>query len=77
MSCRATSWGYWAAAARAFLLVPIVLVPLSLASLLLVFGHQIEVWMINNADHELRHVVLFFWRMARWALAVATTRQRC
>ncbi|HEY1984291.1 MAG TPA: YihY/virulence factor BrkB family protein [Terracidiphilus sp.] len=66
-------WGYWRRAGRALLLVPIVLVPLWLASLLLVFGQQIEAWMVNNADHELRLVVLFFWRMVRWALAFSTS----
>jgi membrane protein len=66
-------WAYWQRSLRALLLVPIVLVPLWLASLLLVFGQQIEIWMINNADHELRHIVLFFWRMVRWVLALATS----
>lgn len=66
------NWGFWEKRLRALMLVPIVLVPLSLASLLLVFGHEIEAWMIANADHELRHVVLFFWRMVRWLVAVAT-----
>ncbi len=66
-------WAYLQRVGRAFLLVPIVLVPLWLASLLLVFGQQIEGWMVNNSDHELRHIVLFFWRMVRWALAVATS----
>ena len=66
-------WGYWKRSLRALLLVPIVLVPLWLASLLLVFGQEIEVWMINNADHELRHIVLFFWRLVRWTLALATS----
>jgi len=65
-------WGFWKKRARALLLVPIVLVPLWLASLVLVFGHQIEIWMVANADHELRHVVIFFWRLVRWALAVGT-----
>jgi membrane protein len=66
-------WGYWQRVWRALLLVPIVLVPLWLASLLLVFGQQIEIWMIGNAGHELRYVVLFFWRMVRWALALTTS----
>jgi membrane protein len=70
---RRDSWGFWQKRARALLLVPIVLIPLWLASLLLVFGHQIEIWMISKADHELRHLVLFFWRMARWAVSVATS----
>jgi membrane protein len=66
------NWGFWQRRFRALLLVPIVLVPLSLATLVLVFGRQIEAWMINNAGHELRHFVLFVWRMARWALALMT-----
>jgi membrane protein len=66
-------WGYWKRSGRALLLVPIVLVPLWLASVLLVFGQQIETWMINNSDHELRHIVLFSWRLVRWTLAVATS----
>jgi membrane protein len=63
-------WGFWERRLRALMLVPIALLPLWLASLLLVFGHQIEVWMITNADHELRHVVIVFWRMVRWLTAV-------
>ena len=67
------NWGFWQRRLRALLLVPIVLVPLSVATLVLVFGRQIEAWMIDNAGHELRHFVLFFWRMVRWAIALATS----
>jgi uncharacterized BrkB/YihY/UPF0761 family membrane protein len=66
-------WGFWQRRFRALLLVPIVLVPLALATLVLVFGRQIEAWMIDNSTHELRHIVLFFWRMARWAIALVTS----
>ncbi|MGD0094855.1 MAG: YihY/virulence factor BrkB family protein [Terracidiphilus sp.] len=66
------NWGFWQRRFRALLLVPIVLVPLSLATLVLVFGRQIESWMISNAGHELRHFVLFVWRLARWAVALVT-----
>ncbi|MFZ0393197.1 MAG: YihY/virulence factor BrkB family protein [Terracidiphilus sp.] len=69
---RRDAWGFWERRLRALALVPIVLVPLSLASLLLVFGHQIEEWMIVNADHDLRHFVIFLWRMLRWGVAVIT-----
>ncbi len=65
-------WGFWQRRLRALLLVPIVLVPLTLATLVLIFGRQIEAWMIDNAGHELRHFVLFVWRMARWAVALVT-----
>ncbi|MGD0548257.1 MAG: YihY/virulence factor BrkB family protein [Terracidiphilus sp.] len=66
-------WGFWQKRLRALLLVPIVLVPLALATLVLVFGRQIELWMIDNATHQMRHVVLFLWRMVRWAISVLTS----
>ncbi|KAA6455893.1 YihY/virulence factor BrkB family protein [Acidobacteria bacterium AB60] len=70
---RRDSWGFWEKRARALLLVPIVLVPLCLASFLLVFGRGIETWMIANADHELRTIVIFSWRLVRWVVSVATS----
>lgn len=69
---RRDSWGFWQKRLRAMMLVPIVLLPLSLASLLLVFGHEIEIWMMVKAGHQLRLIVLFLWRMARWAVAVTS-----
>jgi membrane protein len=66
-------WSFWGRRLRALLLVPIALVPLSLATLVVVFGHQIEFWMIQNSIHELRYVVLIFWRLLRWALALLTS----
>jgi membrane protein len=69
----ADQWGFWARRGRALLLVPIVLVPLSVATLLIVFGHQIELWMIETAGHDMRHIVLFFWRMVRWSISMAAS----
>ena len=68
-----SDWDLWQRRLRALLLVPIVLVPLALATLLLVFGRQIEAWMIVNSDHELRHMVIIFWRLVRWAIALLTS----
>ena len=65
------NWTFWGRRARALMLVFIVLIPLSLASLVIVFGHQIELSIINNAGHDLRHVVIFFWRMVRWTISFA------
>jgi membrane protein len=65
-------WGFWQRRVRALMLVPISLGPLALATLVLVFGRPIEVWMIDNAGHELRTVVLILWRLARWTVAVVT-----
>ena len=54
----------------------IALVPLSLASLVIVFGHQIELWIIDNAGHDLRHIVIFFWRMVRWTVSFVAILDR-
>jgi membrane protein len=70
---RRDEWGFWQRRVRALLLVPIVLVPLSLATMVIIFGRQIEAWMIDNADHELRFMVLIFWRLVRWVVALTTS----
>ncbi len=67
------AWGFWDKRLRALLLVPIAMVPLSVATLLVIFGHQIELWMIAMAGYDLRTMVLIFWRVARWTLAAATS----
>lgn len=66
-------WNFWGRRLRALLLVPIILIPLSLATVAIVFGHQIEHWMIGRTGHELRNVVVVFWRMVRWSVALGTT----
>jgi membrane protein len=66
-------WGFWSRRLRALLLVPIALAPLSVVTLMVVFGHQIEVWMVNNARHEMRYIVVLFWRLVRWGVAVLTS----
>ncbi len=65
-------WGFGGRRLRALLLVPIALVPLSVATLVIIFGRQIELWMIENAQHELQTVVLIFWRLVRWSVALLT-----
>ena len=66
-------WGFWSRRIRAVLLLPIAMVPLSIATIVIVFGRQIEVWMVANAGHDLRHIVLIFWRMVRWSIALVTS----
>jgi len=66
-------WGFWSRRIRGTLLLPIAMVPLSIATLVVVFGHQIELWMVANAGHDLRHIVIFFWRLARWSIAMLTS----
>lgn len=66
-------WSFWHQRAIAFLLVPLSLFPLMLASLFVVFGHQIELWMVHLSGHDLRVYVLMLWRVARWLLALLTS----
>jgi membrane protein len=67
------TWNFWRERVVAFGLIPITLVPLFFATLLIVFGHQIERWMVENANHEFRLYVLFLWRMVRWFIAMLTS----
>ena len=66
-------WGLWRRRRRALALVFMVVIPLSLATMVLVFGRQFEAWMIDNSGHELKQIVLVFWRMARWSVALLTS----
>lgn len=67
------AWGFWHQNFIAFLLVPLSLFPLMLASLFVVFGHQIELWMVYQTGHDLRSYVLLLWRIARWGMALVTS----
>jgi membrane protein len=66
-------WSWFELRLRALLLVPISLVPLSIATFVLIFGQTIELWMIANSLHELHALVLLLWRLARWSLALLTS----
>jgi membrane protein len=70
---RNQGWSPWQQQLRAFLLVPIALIPLSIASSVVVFGQPIEHWMIDNSGHSLHTAVLLFWRLVRWSLALLTS----
>src|ERR1700743_1840215 len=61
-------WNFWRERAIALMLIPFCLVPMVFATVLVAFGHQIENWMIDNADHELRYYVLVAWRVSRWLI---------
>ena len=67
------AWGFWDRRLRAFMLVPLVLAPLSVATVVIIFGHQIEAWMVQDAGYDLRLVVLMFWRVVRWSIAAVTS----
>jgi membrane protein len=66
------AWKFWKQRVLAILLIPSCLVPMGCATLFVIFGHQIEMWMIENANHDLRSYVLVFWMIVRWAIAIVT-----
>jgi membrane protein len=66
-------FGFWKERFVALMLIPSTLLPMLFATGFVVFGHQIELWMIANADHELRSYVLLGWRISRWLIAIVTS----
>jgi membrane protein len=68
---RRGGFGFWKERFVALALIPSTLLPMLFATAFVVFGHQIELWMIDNADHTLRPLVLLAWRVARWLIAMS------
>ncbi len=67
------TWGFWQERIVALLLVPGTMIPMTVATLFLAFGHVIERWMIVNSEHELHLYVIVLWRLIRWAIALAAS----
>ncbi|MHB1021747.1 MAG: YihY/virulence factor BrkB family protein [Acidobacteriaceae bacterium] len=63
-------WSFWHKRVVSFSLVPFSLVPMTFASLLVVFGHVIEAWMVVHSGYALKGIVLFGWMLVRWAIAM-------
>ncbi len=66
-------WGLVKERMIAFLLVILAGFPLFFASFLLVFGNQIEAWIIYRVGHELGPYILGLWTMLRWIIATLTS----
>jgi membrane protein len=66
-------WSFWTGHLVALALIPLCLVPLTLATVMVAFGHQIEEWAISNSYHVLGPFVLFIWRIVRWSIGLLTT----
>lgn len=67
------TWGFWKERAVAVYLVILALAPLSLATLLVAFGEQIETWVQDQTMHLYRPLILLVWDGVRWAIALATS----
>jgi membrane protein len=66
-------WGMVKERMIAFLLVILAGVPMVFASFLLVFGNQIEQWIVYRVGHELGPYILGLWTALRWIIATLTS----
>src|SRR5271165_7503885 len=66
-------WGLVKERLIAFLLVVLAGIPMVFASILLVFGNQIEAWIVYHLGHELGPYVLGLWTALRWIIAALTS----
>jgi membrane protein len=66
-------WGLVKERLIAFLLVVLAGIPMVFASILLVFGNQIEAWIVYHVGHELGPYVLGLWTALRWIIAALTS----
>jgi membrane protein len=66
-------WTFWGRRVRAFLLVPLSLLPLAIASLLVVFGHALTEWLAPSLSPIIRPSVYAFAVLARWTIALAAS----
>lgn len=65
--------GFWKERAVAFYLVCLALVPLSFATILVVFGNQIEDWIQSETMHLFKFFVVLVWDGVRWGIALLTS----
>jgi membrane protein len=66
-------WGFWRRRRRSVELVPLSLVPLTIASLLVVFGHAVTGWLVTSIGPEARAPIYAAALLLRWALAVSAS----
>jgi membrane protein len=65
-----TCWTFWQRRLRALLLVPLSLIPFALASVLVVFGHFITIWLAVHITPSARTPVYLFALLIRWSVAL-------
>jgi membrane protein len=63
-------WTFWQRRLRAFLLVPLSLIPFAVASILVVFGHFITGWLALHVMPSARTPVYVLALLIRWSVAL-------
>jgi membrane protein len=69
----ADCWSFWARRRRAFLLVPLSLVPLAAATGLVAFGHAVTEWIALGVTPELRTTIYAVSLLIRWAVSLGAS----
>lgn len=67
------AWTPWQRRGRAYLLVPISLIPLSVASVLVVFGHLITLMVMEWKQPEVQSLFYVTANIVRWTVALSAT----
>ena len=67
------SWTFWQRRRRSFELVPLSIVPLSVASLLVMFGHTATMWIAANIGREVRPWLYAVALLIRWSVALGAS----
>lgn len=63
----------WQRRIRAYVLLMITFVPITIASVLVVFGHYLTVWFVAWKQPELETLFYFLANVVRWGVALVTT----
>ncbi len=69
----ADCWSFWARRVRAFELVPLSLLPLTVASVMVAFGHVLTVWLASNIAPEIRTSIYAVSLLIRWVVALSAS----
>jgi len=67
------SWNAWEQRGRALALVPLSLVPMAVASMLVVFGHAVTMWLADAVSPVVRGPVYLVALLVRWAVALSAS----
>jgi len=66
-------WRTWERQGRALALVPLSLVPLAVASMLVVFGHSVTMWLADAVGPAVRGPVYVVALLVRWTVALSAS----
>jgi membrane protein len=69
----ADCWSFWARRRRAFELVPLSLIPMAVASVLVMFGHAVNGWVARSMAGDLRSSIYAVAVVVRWAVSLGAS----